>query len=1159
MGVDVDLCRARIGAFCSTARVLSRKLSFLSIETLLPFCVLRYYRGPNLLALSVFVHTFWYLFDSLAHKQNNLGKTAKGKPKSSVADYLFKPLHDMFSFFHNTLLLMSGDIEQNPGPLSTLENVSICHVNACSVRNKISLFEAESDHFDIITVSETWLSDRDDDASLGLKNFHLPIRLDRPGDAHGGVAIYVRNSLTCKPRPDLHVPGLEAVWVETAVKNQPLLVGSFYRPPNALVSYWDLISESISKANDDLKKFVILGDFNTDWTVSPSKHLIDILNLYHLHQLITQPTRITANSSTCIDFIITQSPEIVKSVDVSAPFCSDHSVPFVVLDCKSMKKFRFVRTIYNYDKLDTDKFTDLLKAEQWQTIFNEYEIDDSCKLFTKTFFEIAKLCMPVKQVTVSSKDALWLNNNIRTMLKRRNKLYKKAKRTNNVNHWLQFRQYRNYVIEQIRLRKQNYIDEMNENICNSDMFGTKQWWKLVNSFMAQKGMHTDTIPPIMLDGKLYESNQDKANIFNDFFVEQTKLNSPDDPLPPIELSESELQDVNVLASDVKTIILNLKKNKAVGPDEIHNKLLIYAADVISEPLAIFFNRCLAEGKFPTDWKLAYVTPIHKKGEREICSNYRPISLLSCVGKIFERCIHKYVYEFLMLNNLITETQSGFMAGDSTTNQLLSIYENMCLNYDLNITTHQIYFDISKAFDRVWHRGLIHKLEAIGIRGNLLKWFENYLNERKQIVVIKNEKSYSKTIQAGVPQGSVLGPLLFLIYINDIVKNIDSVIKLFADDTSMSYGSANNVVRAQVINQDLQKIEQWSKTWKIKFNDSKTEMLTIKRDNNPTLPLYFGNLQLSESESHKHLGIILQNNCKWNEYIFCVASKVKLLTNCLKSFKHILNRKSLETMYKSFVLPIFDYADVLYDNCTQAQGNLLEDLHLDALRTITGLVRGTSHAVLYAETGQCSLRKRRERHKLLLYFKMVNDMVPHYLKSLLPPLVSDINPYHRRRPLERSLPPYNTELFRTSYISSTTTLWNSLPEYVQRMNSISAFKRYLITNDSVVPSYYYFGKRTEQVLHCRLRQNMSDLNNDLFLRHLSLDPTCDCGYQFETAKHYLLDCPNYNDIRINSILDIKEEHRKVDVLLFGSSALTVKENEAIVLHVHNFIRLSNRFT
>ena len=617
-------------------------------------------------------------------------------------------------------------------------------------------------------------------------------------------------------------------------------------------------------------------------------------------------------------------------------------------------------------------------------------------------------------------------------------------------------------------------------------------------------------------------------------------------------------DINVTEQDVKDAILNLKKNKATGPDLIHNKLLIKAVNIISRPLSNYFNRCMDESKYPTLWKEAYVTPVHKKGDRELCSNYRPISLLSCVGKVFERCLHKHIYNFFTDNNLITEAQSGFRSGDSTINQLLSIYNSMCANFDLGLTTQSIYFDISKAFDRVWHKGLLHKLNSVGIRGKLLKLIENYLQNRTQIVTLKNEKSFPMTVPAGVPQGSVLGPLFFLVFINDIVNNICSVIKLFADDTSMSHSDENPVRRAEVLNADLRKIEHWSHLWKVKFNDTKTELLTIKRRNEPVHPLYFGVAQLDESSHHKHLGIILQNNCKWDEYIICLSGKIKLLLNCLKSFKHKLNRKTLEIMYKSFVLPLFDYADILYDSCTQYQANILENLHLEGLRTITGLVKGTSHEKLYAESGLCSLKARREKHKLIMYYKIVNGLVPQYLLNLLPPLVSELNPYHRRRPLERHVTPHRTEIYRNSFFISTTMLWNSLPENVLTKTSISTFKNYLNKDDSVVPSYYYLGNRKEQIIHCRLRHNMSDLNGDLFLRHLSNNSLCACGSSFESAEHFLLQCPCFVNVRNTTLLTLRPELLTLQNLLFGNVLLINADNEYIFSQVHMYITLTNRF-
>ena len=246
------------------------------------------------------------------------------------------------------LLLRAGDIEANPGPSrsDTRSDLCIIHLNARSIKNKIDLIEAEANQFDIITVSETWLSQIDMNTSIHLTNFHPPIRRDRPNDPHGGVAIYVKNNLFCKPRPDLQVNGLEAVWVETKINQESLLVGSFYRPPNSSVNYWELISDSIRKANNCVVKFIILGDFNTDFFNNPSQHLMDILNVHQLFQLTNSATRITESTSSYLDLIVTQSPHIVSRTKVLPAICSDHSVPCAYIRNTVIKNKPFKIYIY---------------------------------------------------------------------------------------------------------------------------------------------------------------------------------------------------------------------------------------------------------------------------------------------------------------------------------------------------------------------------------------------------------------------------------------------------------------------------------------------------------------------------------------------------------------------------------------------------------------------------------------------------------------------------------------------------------------------------------------------------------------------------------------------------------------------------------------------
>ena len=344
-----------------------------------------------------------------------------------------------------------------------------------------------------------------------------------------------------------------------------------------------------------------------------------------------------------------------------------------------------------------------------------------------------------------------------------------------------------------------------------------------------------------------------------------------------------------------------------------------------------------------------------------------------------------------------------------------------------------------------------------------------------------------------------------------------------------------------------------------FNPTKTELLTISNQRQPnTYPLIFDSDTLVEINTHKHLGVILQRDCKWASHIESIVAKVRPLIACLRSFKYKFTRKTLEILYKSYILPHLDYADVLWDNCPAVLANELENVHLEALRIITGSVRGTSHEKLYKESGFVPLTTRRGRHKLMIFFKIVNGLLPIYLNAYLPPLISEINPFHRRRPLERHIPGFRTELYRNSFFPSTTLLWNNLPDNVKIITSISSFKRHLCIDDPLVPTYFYCGDRKPQTIHCKLRLNMSDLNNDLYLRHISDNSTCDCGYFQEDAPHFLLHCPNFTAVRTATINTLPPLAIEATTLLTGNPAFSLSFNCFIFHSVQEFIVNSARF-
>ena len=1063
--------------------------------------------------------------------------------------------------FTHLLLLLSGDIHPNPGPDNiTIQNeMSIMHLNICSLKNKLAVLELDSNKYDIITLSETLLNDTIESESLTLPGFNPIIRNDRKDRGWGGVAIYVKSKFVCKKRPDLEVDGLESVWIETKLGKNVLLVGSIYRSPDQLVAYWNLINESIKKASNTPHRFIVLGDFNTDYLTIPSPHYIGIIQQNNLFQLVNDYTRITGTTKRCIDHILTPNKDIVSNVTVLPPICSDHNIICATLKTAMEQCNYYKKNVMNYSKLNNQKFYEELSQINFMDIVINNTVDDSARIFSDSLLHVAKLCMPVKRIKIRENSPLWINDYILILRDQKNHIHQVAKTYDTQRLWEDFRKFRNFYTDEIRKQKRNYIQQLDDKISNESNFNTKQWWKLVSNFLKNKGTASDDIPPIEVGNETKYSNLDKANSFNEYFNNQSTIVADNDPLPNVNLLDTHLLPFNITIEEVTLIIKSLDTSKAIGPDLIHNKLLIVACPIIAKPLTSLFNRSLAEGTFPDVWKTAHVTPIFKKGDKSLCSNYRPISLLSCVGKVLERCVKNHLVDYLNQNKIISSSQSGFTYGDSTTYQLLNIYDDFAKSVDSYIKTQAVFFDISKAFDRVWHRGLLHKLNAIGITGPLYSWFKSYLADRKQAVVVKGSKSNYLQIKAGVPQGSVLGPILFLIYINDIQNEIQSKIKLFADDTSIYLSLDDDNIRSQILNSDLEQISLWARTWKVNFNRQKTELLNVNRRNvimGP--PLSFESSLLISNPSHKHLGLIIQGDCKWNLHINSLIARCSTLVACLKSYKYRLSRKSLEIMYKSYIIPHFDYADVVWDNCTKQESEQLEQLQLDALRTICGTVRGTSHEEIYKETGFITLKERRKRHKLLLYFKFVNNLLPDHINSKFPKLVSEMNPYHVRRPLERIVPPFNTELYRNTYFPSTTILWNSLNDNSKMLHSISAFKNHLARQDYKVPPYYYSGEREQQITHCRLRLKMSDLKFDLFNRHLSDSIECACGEPREDVKHYLLECQNYVNVRSTTINTLPPSFQLLEILLFGNSNFSLAANHFIFFTVHEFINLSNRF-
>ena len=527
-------------------------------------------------------------------------------------------------------------------------------------------------------------------------------------------------------------------------------------------------------------------------------------------------------------------------------------------------------------------------------------------------------------------------------------------------------------------------------------------------------------------------------------------------------------------------------------------------------------------------------------------------------------MHNYVLE----HHIITKHQSGFQPKDSTVYQLLDIYHTIISNLDIGKDVRFIFCDVSKAFDRVWHKGLLYKLKKIGITGKLLDWITDYLDDRKQKVVLEGFTSGWEQVDAGVPQGSVLGPFLFLIYVNDIIDGLQCNIKLFADDTSLfvlidehDYMQAANNLTA-----DLTHIDNWSEQWAIKFNPSKTESVLFSRRNAENHPVYFGDQdnQVKDVNTHTHLGLDLQSNCKWTDHINKIYKKACDRLQILRMLKYQVSRKVLIQIYLSFIRPILEYADVIWDNCTIQEANLLESVQVEAGRIITGLRVNSSKTKLYEELGWEPLFRRREKHKLILMFKIINGLAPVYLSDLIHPYTENIHEYNLRHQVSLDnfrLPFCNTVSYNKSFLPCTLRLWNSLPALTKSSPSVFVFKKKLNVNLKKVPEYFNIGNRKENIIHCQLRNGASNLNTHLQQHHLSDRSNCPhCNDVDEDPHHFFISCPVYN-IQRQTLRNIFNElgiDFDIQTILFGCDTIDYKQNVKLVLAIHTFIKNSKRF-
>ena len=400
------------------------------------------------------------------------------------------------------------------------------------------------------------------------------------------------------------------------------------------------------------------------------------------------------------------------------------------------------------------------------------------------------------------------------------------------------------------------------------------------------------------------------------------------------------------------------------------------ATSIAKPLSILFRNCFENQCFPNEWKKAKILPVQKKNDKQLTKNYRPVSLLPVCGKIFEKTIYNSLFRYLEDNNLLNGNQSGFCPGDSCVHQLLSITHEIYKALDANssLEVRGVFLDLPKAFHEVWHGGLMYKLKRLGICRKYYGLIHSFLNDRHQIVVLNGQCPNWPKIKAGVLQGSILGPLLFLVYINDLPEGLTTNAQLFADDTSLFLVVHDSMLSSVSLNNDLLKNSQWACQWKIIFNpdvSKQAQEVIFSRKGITTnhATVYFNNDPVIRENFQKQLGLFLDSKLNFSRHINEKTKKATKSINVIRKMNLSLSRSSLLTIYKSFVRPYLDNHDVIYDQPNNSSlSDKIESVQYNAVLAITGGIRGTSKEKLYQGLGLESLRNRWLR-RIFLYIKI----------------------------------------------------------------------------------------------------------------------------------------------------------------------------------------------
>ena len=792
---------------------------------------------------------------------------------------------------------------------------------------------------------------------------------------------------------------------------------------------------------------ILLGDFNID-NLSPSHylyhHLSQIFDCFSLSQVNSTPTHCTNNGHwTLIDLAILSSPEHLSVCETIPPLGnSDHLGLHVVINRQAKQcvvRNNTRRQVWRYAQADFDSASLMLSNLDLNMTLDPDNISWSWNCWKRSFLDIMKQCIP-SALLPTRRNLPWLSKPLIQLMRKRNLLYRKARDSNNQELWDQYRNARNKLVSKLREEKSTYFSRLNPRDC-------KNFWQAIK-YISKK---ESSIPTLRDDNSptVASTSTDKANMLNNFFSRCFNHALP--PLSPefLHPTDTEAVDPELLSDllcsedEICGYLLALDTNKASGADGISAKMLRETAHSITPAVTKLFNISLTLGKLPADWKHALITPIPKSTEMTAVSNYRPISLLPLLSKVLERHVHSLLLKHLYDNDPISSAQFGFLKGRSTTGALVSAVNDWHTHLDNGLDICVVFFDLRKAFDSVPHMSLLNKLASLNLNPYLYRWIENYLCQRTQAVGVEGETSATLPVVSGVPQGSVLGPLLFLIYIDGLsrIQLSDGTLILFADDIVI-YRPVRSTTDFLMMQNDTDTISAWIKNNLLTLNVQKCKQMIISRKQHPLVPvsMVVDGKTLELVTAYKYLGVWITSDLNWAKQIEENCKRANQKIGMLyRRFYEYCSTDTLRCLYVAFVRPHLEYAVPVWDPHLIKHTESLEKVQKFALKVCTKSW-DSSYNCLLSQIDLPRLDQRRVQLKLSFLYQLINSLTfcPHAPVCFrnVPVNVRNNNPLL----LARSICRTNSHYY--SFYPHAISLWNDLPHSITSATSLYSFKRNL---------------------------------------------------------------------------------------------------------------------